>query len=407
MRIGMVSEHASPLAPLGGADAGGQNVHVAELSRALVRLGHEVVVYTRRDSRDLPPRVPTADGVVVEHVPAGPPTAISKDDLLPYMGEFGSYLARRWSAWRPDVVHAHFWLSGLATRYAAAAVGIPWVLTFHALGSVKRRHQGAKDPSPPSRLRVEADLVRAADLVVATCAEEVAELRAMGMPEGRAVVVPCGVDLTTFTPDGPVAPRATRPRILSIGRLVERKGVDTVIRALTAVPAAELVIAGGPAPSKLKADPEVRRLRAVAAECGVTDRVRFVGRVARDAVPALYRSADVVVSVPWYEPFGMVPLEAMACGVPPVVTAVGGHLDTVVDQVTGRFVPPRDSQRLGRVLAELLDDSALRAKLGVAGADRARAAYGWDSVAAQTQAHYARLCAVDPASSATAAGGEP
>src|SRR5690606_19458889 len=139
---------------LGGADAGGQNVHVAELSRALVRLGHEVVVYTRRDARALPPRGPTADGGVVEHAPAGPPTAISKDDLLPYMGEFGSYLARRWSVWRPDVVHAHFWLSGLATRYAAAAVGVPWAQTFHALGSVKRRHQGAKDPSPPSRLRL-------------------------------------------------------------------------------------------------------------------------------------------------------------------------------------------------------------------------------------------------------------
>lgn len=405
MRIGMVSDHASPLAPLGGADAGGQNVHVAELSRALARRGHEVVVYTRRDSLDLPPRVHAADGVVVEHVPAGPATSISKDDLLPHMADFGVYLARRWSAWRPDVVHAHFWLSGLATRYAATAVGTPWVQTFHALGSVKRRHQGAKDPSPPSRLRIEAELVRAADLVVATCAEEVGELHAMGMPEGRAVVVPCGVDLATFTADGPAAPRDARPRVLSIGRLVERKGVDTVIRALAAVPAAELVVAGGPPPTALEADPEVRRLRAVAAGCGVADRVRFVGRVARNAVPALYRSADVVVSVPWYEPFGMVPLEAMACGVPPVVTAVGGHLDTVLDQVTGRLVAPRDSEGLGRVLAELLDDAALRAKLGAAGADRARSAYGWDSVAAETQADYARLGAVGPASNATATGG--
>jgi D-inositol-3-phosphate glycosyltransferase len=342
MRITMVSEHASPLAALGGVDAGGQNVHVLELSSALADAGHEVTVWTRRDDPDLPDAVPVRPGVVVRHATAGPAEPIPKDELVPHLPAFTRVLEQAWSGddagEPPDVVHAHFWMSGMIAL-AAAGGRIPVVQTFHALGSVKRRYQGEADTSPAGRVRAELAVARQVDRVLATCTDEVFELARMGAPRRRTTVVPCGVDTTTFTPDGPVAPRGNRPRLVSLGRLVRRKGVDEVIEALRLVPGAELVIAGGAGDG----DPDVVRLRERAAAAGVVDRIQLIGSVARPDVPALLRSADAVVCVPWYEPFGMVPLEAMACGRPVVASAVGGMQDTVVDQVTGLLVLARGS----------------------------------------------------------------
>jgi D-inositol-3-phosphate glycosyltransferase len=402
MRIDLISEHASPLAVIGGADSGGQNVHVGALARALGERGHHVTVYTRRDGPELPDRVRAGPGVTVEHVPAGPASNLPKDVLLPYMREFGDHLARRWLAEPPDVAHAHFWMSGLAAHRGARGTGILVLQTFHALGIVKRRHQGASDPSPPSRLRLEAGLARDAALVVATCSDEVVELAALGVPAQRVAVVPCGVDLDRFTPSGPRAARGGQHRILSLGRLVERKGVETTIRALPEVPGAELVIAGG---GDAIADAELARLAALAQACGVRDRVRLAGQIARQDVPALLRSADVVVSVPWYEPFGMVPLEAMACGVPVVASAVGGHLDTVLDGRTGALVPPRDPAALAQRLRELLADPGRLAAIGSAAAVWARSRYGWGRVARETELLYRRVLAGAETPTATVPGG--
>jgi glycosyltransferase involved in cell wall biosynthesis len=391
VRIDLVSEHASPLAAIGGVDAGGQNVHVAALAAGLARRGHEVTVHTRRDDDALPERVVTADGYDVAHVPAGPPRELPKDELLPHMAEFARVLREQWTAAPPDVVHAHFWMSGLAAVEAADGLPTPVLQTFHALGSVKRRHQGAADPSPASRIDLERGLCRAVDHVVATCSDEVFELRRLGLPRDRATIVPCGVDTSAFTPRGPVAQRSGRARLLVLGRLVERKGQDDAVRALRAVPDAELVVVGGPPPGAIDADPEVRRLRALAVEEGVADRLVFAGAVPRADVPAWVRSADVVLAVPWYEPFGITPLEAMACGRPVVATAVGGLVDTVADGVTGDLVPPRDPERLGEVLAALLADDERRAAYGAAGMQRARARYRWSRVVADTEAVYRQV----------------
>jgi D-inositol-3-phosphate glycosyltransferase len=389
----MVSEHASPLAVLGGADAGGQNVHVAALSAALARRGAEVVVFTRRDDPDLPARVVAAPGVTVEHVDAGPAAPVPKDELLPYVGEFAARLRRSFRVDPPDAVHAHFWMSGRAALAAGRPLGLPVVQTFHALGVVKRRHQGTRDTSPPSRLRMEATLAREADRIVATCSDEVFELVRIGADVRRITVVPCGVDLSLFRPDGPALPRPPGHRLLVVSRLVERKGIGDVVAALARLPGTELVVAGGPPADELAGDPEARRLTALAERLGVAGRVRLLGRVGRGDLPALYRSADLVVSVPWYEPFGIVPLEAMACGVPVVVSAVGGLVDTVVDGVTGAHVPPRRPARLACTLADLLADPDRRAALGVAGARRARRRYGWDRIATSTLEVYAALLA--------------
>lgn len=402
MRIDLISEHASPLAAIGGVDSGGQNVHVAHLAQALGRRGHHVTVHTRRDDPDLPDRVRAAPGVTVEHVRAGAALPIPKDELLVHMPEFGEHLACRWASQPPDVVHAHFWMSGLAAQCAVRGTGIPVVQTFHALGTVKRRHQGSADPSPPSRLRLERELARCAALVIATCSEEVTELAGWNVPVQQVAVVPCGVDLDRFTPQGPRASRDGRYRILSLGRLVPRKGVETTIRALPGVPGAELVIAGG---GDATTEAERVRLAGIARECGVGERVRLVGRIPRQDVPALLRSADVVVSVPWYEPFGMVPLEAMACGVPVLASAVGGHLDTVVDGCTGVLVPPRDPGALAQRLRELLADPARLTAIGSAAAARARSRYGWDRIAEDTERLYRQVVVEDH--TATRAGGRP
>jgi glycosyltransferase involved in cell wall biosynthesis len=393
MRIDLVSEHASPLAAIGGVDAGGQNVHVAALAAGLARRGHDVTVHTRRDDEALPDRVVVQDGYDVAHVPAGPARALPKDELLPYMPAFARVLQGQWAEQPPDVVHAHFWMSGLAVVDAAADLPVPVLQTFHALGSVKRRHQGAADTSPGERVELERRLCRDVDHVVATCSDEVFELRRLGLPRDRVSIVPCGVDTSVFTPRGPVAPRSDRRRLLILGRVVERKGHDDAVRALRDLPDAELVVVGGPPADEVDDDAEIRRLRAVAAEEGVADRLLFTGSVARADVPAWIRSADVVLAVPWYEPFGITPLEAMACGRPVVASAVGGLVDTVADGLTGELVPPRDPGRLGEVLASLLADDERRAAYGAAGVQRARARYRWNRVVADTEAVYRHVLA--------------
>jgi D-inositol-3-phosphate glycosyltransferase len=389
MRVALISDHASPLAALAGVAAGGQNTHVAELATALVRGGHEVTVYTRRDKRGQPQRAPVDAGFEVVHVPAGPPSHIPKDDLLPYMGEFGAWLTRRWSGpERPDVVHAHFWTSGLAALTAARRRKLPVVLTYHALGSVKRRHQGDQDTSPPLRIGYERMLGRRVDRVVAQCRDEVEELAHLGVPRNRITVIPSGVDSARFTPDGPAAVGTGRPRVITVGRLVPRKGFQDVIRALRWAPDAELLVVGGPSGHVAAEDPFGRRLLEVADRAGVRDRVRLAGAVPREEMPAWYRSADLMVAAPWYEPFGLTPLEAMACGVPVVATAVGGLRDTVVDGITGVLVRPRDPAGLGHAIRRLLADPVRRLGLGAAAADRARSRYSWNRAAEQLTAVY-------------------
>jgi D-inositol-3-phosphate glycosyltransferase len=379
VRIAMISEQASPLR------MGGQHSHVADLSTALAEQGHEVRVYTRRDAPGQAQVVAMPGGVKVVHVPAGPAETVPPDLLLPHMGDFARWLSAEWrdGDWQPDVAHAHFWTSGLAAVTAARQVGIPVVQSFHDLAEVDRTAPG------PSRAGYERALGRAVDRVVVQSQDEVRGLVRIGVPRSRLTLVPSGVDSERFSPDGPAAERdPERPRILTVGRLVERKGFGDVIQAMRYVPDAECVVVGGPPAEALKTDPQAHRLRALAEHFKVADRFRLVGAVPAKDMPTWYRSADVLVAASWHEKFELSPLEAMACGVPIVGTTAGGLTETVVDGLTGDLVPARDPRALGGALRRLVNDKVRRFAYATAAVDRARQAYSWKRVAAQVGSVY-------------------
>jgi len=393
--IAIVSEHASPLAPPGSIDSGGQNVYVAQTARQLAAAGCRVDVYTRRDSADLPETIEWLPGVRVIHVPAGPARFLRKEDMLPHMDAFGEYLTRRIAGMpQPyDVIHANFFMSALASLPAARRHGIPLVVTFHALGRVRRQHQGENDGFADARFDIEDMVVRQADMIVAECPQDRQDLLELyGADPRRISVVPCGFDAAEMQPMPCDTARAglgwDTPsfRILQLGRMVPRKGVDNVIRALArlrrhhGIDARLCVVGGNSVEPCEQHTPELGRLRRIAQEEGVLDHIEFTGRRDRMELRRYYCASDVFVTTPWYEPFGITPVEAMACGLPVVGSDTGGIRSTVVHGQTGFLVPPRDPGALAVRLAALARDPALCRRMGEAGRRRARRLYTWERV---------------------------
>lgn len=368
MKVAMVSPHADPVA---GTDA--LSNHLTELSRELARGRHSVTLYVRQNEPDGRGRVRLAPGVTVERIPAGPPRPLGTDELRSHVRDFQLGLAERWADSPPDVVHAHSWAGGLAAL--AAGRDLPLVHSHHL-------HEPPQLKS--DQMKLERALGRSARAVIAACGAEREELVRMGVARPRIQVVPGGVDVQRFGPKGPVHPRGERRRLV----MLSLAGADNAIEALPRIPETELVIAGGPPREELEGDAEAYRLRILAKECGVGDRVLFLGRIPDPAVPSLIRSADLVLALPDYEPYGSIVLEAMACGVPVVATAVGGHFDTVVDGVTGLLVPPGRPQALATKVRTLLDDPIRRIAFGIAGTDRASSRHTWGRVAAETLRTY-------------------
>jgi len=401
-RIALVSEHASPLGALGGVDGGGQNVYVGQVARYLATRGWEVDIFTRRDAEALPEIVEWAPGVRVLHVPAGPPRFVPKEELLPFMEDFTAYVSDAARARRYDLLHANFWMSGLVAADVKRALGIPFVVTFHALGRVRRMFQGEADRSPPERLAIEDRVVAEADQIVAECPCDEEHLTALyGAAPAKIVVVPCGFDPTEL---GPLDRRVARlelglpldePILLQLGRMVPRKGVDTAVEAFARLVErhgwmrGRLLVVGGESddPDPV-ATPELGRLRALASQLGVADRVQFVGRRGRAELRRYYSAADVFVTTPWYEPFGITPVEAMACGTPVVGADVGGIRFSVLDGETGYLVPPRDPDAVAERVARIVADPALHERLGRAAIERARRLFTWETVAASLEAGY-------------------
>jgi glycosyltransferase involved in cell wall biosynthesis len=418
MKIALVSEHASPLATLGGVDSGGQNVYVAHVARELARAGHLVDVFTRRDSISLPLVVQFAHNVRVVNVPAGPARFVRKESLLPYMQEFAESIKRCCEPLnaRYDVVHANFFMSGLAALRLKEELGIPFVITFHALGKVRRLHQGTADAFPPERIGIEEALVASADRVIAECPQDFDDLVELyGASPRRVSIVPCGFDPREFGPGS----KSVRERlglrpddfvVLQLGRLVPRKGIDNVIRGIAQLKrrhgiAARLLIVGGDSEQPDPAvTPEIGRLSAIAMQEGIAEQVRFTGRRARSTLRDYYCASDVFVTTPWYEPFGITPLEAMACGRPVIGAAVGGIKHTVVDAVTGYLVPPNDPVALAEALERFHRNPELGLAFGRAGIRHMRSSFTWSRVAAHLSQVYASVAPQRIGVAETAAG---
>jgi len=390
MKIALVAQHATPLSCDGTSQAD-DDTRLRELSQNLARKGHQVTVYTgKRDAarRDRPRLHP---GVRVECIAVGGRRVKGAEpDLLAGVPAFSGPLRELWSAERPDVVHALRWTSGLAALTAARELRIPVVQSFDSLGIAERRHGLIPSDAGTERIRLEPAIGRSATAVLAGSSDEQSDLTRLGVPRRSIKVVPCGVDTEAFTPEGPAAKRGDRPRLVTVTGLQEheRDAMFTLLRALSKVPGAELVVAGGPDRADLSADPTYRELASTAALLDMSGRVLFAGRLGRDALPPLLRSADLFVSMSEYEPSGMLCVEAMACGTPVIASAVGGHVDAVVDGTTGVLVPPGRPALLAQRIRQLLAHPMLLEAFSMAAADRARSRYSWDRIAHETTAVY-------------------
>ncbi len=402
LRIAMLSLHTSPLARLGSRDAGGMNVYVGSLSEQLARAGALVDVFTRRDSPEVAEVRRPFPGVRVAAVPAGPAEPVSRDhlhELLPEISDWIECFARSSGA-RYDVIHSHYWLSGLAAMELSRRWGAPWVHTSHTLAKIKELHRGpAQEHETELRLRSEDLVLRSADaVVVANEVERREVVREYGVDPARLHIVPCGVDACSFRPDATDAARerlglAPHERIvLYVGRLEPLKGVDVLLRAASAlrhrVPDLRVLIVGG---SQDAEDPataaELRRLRAIVGEEGIGEVVEFLGPMPHEWLPDLYRAADVCAVPSYYESCGLTALEALACGTPVVASRTGGLSVTVSDGVNGYLVRPGDHRELAARLGDVLRGDGLgdghAAELG-----RARS---WQRTAAATLEVYRRV----------------
>jgi D-inositol-3-phosphate glycosyltransferase len=394
-RIALISEHASPLGSLGGVDGGGQNVYVGQVARQLAAHGWEVDVFTRRDDDSLPAVTHWQPGVRVVHVAAGPPRFVPKEELLPYMDAFTATVLALARERTYELSHANFWMSGLVAADVKRSLGIPFVVTFHALGLVRRQHQGEADRSPPERIDIERRVVAEADAIIAECPADEADLISLyDAAPVKVTIVPCGFDPAEM---GPMDRRLARltlglpldePLVLQLGRMVPRKGVATVIEAFGRLierygwTCGRLLIVGGesdtPDPSLT---PEIGRLATLARSLGIESRVTFVGRRSRSQLRPYFCAADVFVTTPWYEPFGITPVEAMACGTPVVGANVGGIRFSVLDGETGYLVPPRDPDATADRIARIVADPQLHERLSQQAIARAVRLFTWEKVA--------------------------
>ncbi|MDR0945217.1 MAG: glycosyltransferase [Bifidobacteriaceae bacterium] len=389
-RVALISFHTSPTAVPGEGDAGGMNVYVASVAAALARHGVAVDVYTRDDGAG-PAAEPIAPGVVVRRVQAGPRRAVPKARLAALAGQFAAELAK---AERPDVVHSHYWLSGLAALGVTRQWGVPHVLSLHTVASLKISHLAPGDaPEPQERLEAERRLVAGSDLVVAaTEAERLAILadgrgRTVEPVAERVIVLPPGVDTQRFRPgpgpeDGDLPARAGRPQgyVLQVGRVQPLKGQDLAILALAKLPAAArpvLVLTGEPAPDHKDYGAYLRRL---VARLGLGPDVVFLGARRPDQLVRLYRGARAVLMPSRSETYGLVASEAAACGTPVIASATTGLRYSVEDGVTGLLVEGRDPGLWAGALARVIGSPELARRLGRAGVERARR-LTWDHTA--------------------------
>jgi D-inositol-3-phosphate glycosyltransferase len=396
-RVAVFSMHTSPLAQPGAGDGGGMNVYVDALASALARAGVDCDVYTRAEHPEQPDIVEVEPGFRVLHVDAGPREPVAKHDLLDLVDPFADAARELLLASPPvDVLHANYWLSGAVAHKLKHQLDLPLVATFHTLARVKA-DAGLED-DPELRARIEHEVVACADLMLASTDDERTQLASLydADPDRIEVVAP-GVDHTMFAPGDRAGARARlgltgRRVILFVGRIQPLKGLGLAVRCLAELddPDVTLLIVGGP--SGVDGEAELARTRALVEQLGVEDRVRFVTPQPHAQLAEYYRAADVCLVPSRTESFGLVALEAAACGTPVVAASVGGLRSLVDDARTGFLVEGRDPVDFATLIALLLDDTDRAAEMSVNAAEQSRR-YSWSATAGRLRRSYSDLAA--------------
>lgn len=396
MRIAMLSYHTCPLATLGGKDTGGMNVYVRDLTRQLGRMGIEVDVFTRSQDEHVPHVLHDLGyGNRVVHIPAGPEVPLPRDELASHIPEFveGIRNFKEIKGVNYDVIHSHYWMSGLAAMDLKSLWGSPIIHMFHTLGVMKQRvAQSEDDKDGEFRISGEREVLGAADRIVAATPAELAQLQWLyDTDTKKVVVIPPGVDLSHFypIPDDEAKEFIGLPlcdqMLLFVGRIEPLKGVDILLEAIAQMQKQDVsvclsLVGGDPDLNPEQLSDEMNRLQFLRRQFNLTENVAFLGRQAQDSLPYYYSAAKAVVMPSQYESFGMVALEAMACGTPVVASQVGGLAFLVQDGVTGFTVPTDEPDSLADSLMKLLNDPELRDRMGRHAAEFAQN-YGWEIIA--------------------------
>lgn len=398
MRVAMLSVHTSPLAGLGGKEAGGMNVYVRELSRELGRRGIFVDIFTRSQELNSPIQTIVERGVTLVTLPAGPQTPYDKNLILDYQDEFINGIIAYAHAHHHhyDIIHSHYFVSGIIGLALRAQLGIPLVHMFHTLGAMKNSvARSAEERETGTRIALENNIMRKADAIVAATT---LDLRQMvwhyDAPPDRIKIIPCGVDLQRFHPHDMADARAAlglpaqpTPLVLLIGRIEPLKGIDALIRAVALIRASHAhlrdvtaIVVGGASDDQPAAwNSEQRRLDALRHELGISDAVKFVGARPQSQLSLYHAAADVVTMPSHYESFGMAALEAMASGRPVVATNAGGPATIIEAGMNGLLTPPDDATTLAQQLVTILDNPHVAHQMGLAARVRAER-YGWSNI---------------------------
>ncbi len=412
MNIAMLSYHTCPLAVLGGKDTGGMNVYVRELTRQLGAMGIHVDVFTRSQDEHVPHVLHDLGfGNRIVHIPAGPEYPLPKIELTQYIPDFTegikTFAAQKGIHY--DLIHSHYWMSGVAGGSLKNDWGVPLVHIYHTLGLMKNRIAMSKEEMEGDyRIDGEKQVLSAADRIIASTLAEQSQLEFLYRADTQKIsVIPPGVDTIHFYPIPPDEARSAinmspnERMILYVGRIEPLKGVDTLIRAMAVLrqnckdsdcPHILTIIGGDPDTSPKKMSREMARLQALCHELGMKDVIIFLGKKGQDTLPYYYSAADVLVMPSHYESFGMVALEAMACGTPVVASQVGGLAFLVQDGITGYVVPDGNPNLLSDRLSTLIRDDALRMKMGEQAAVVAKD-YSWVRIAEKIAAVYQNLLA--------------
>ncbi|WAL61157.1 glycosyltransferase family 4 protein [Thermocoleostomius sinensis] len=421
--IALISDHGDPAAEIGREEAGGQNVYVRQVGEALAKLGWQVDMFTRKSHPDDPAIVQHSLHCRTIRLQAGPESFVPRDQLFQYLPEFveafQKFQAKEGTNY--PLIHTNYWMSAWIGLQLRQQSNIQLVHTYHSLGAVKYRAVAEKPAIAETRLAVEKQILEQANCIVATSPQEKEHLRSLVSQQGYIEVIPCGTDIDKFH----VMPQSEarvalgfQPHekiVLYVGRFDRRKGIETLVRAFAQVkqqleanwatdldtlilnpslplPTLRLVIVGGSDPAQSDGQ-ERQRIEQIVRDLGLTDQTLFAGQIGHDRLPLYYTAADVCVIPSHYEPFGLVAIEAMACGTPVVASDVGGLKFTVVPEETGLLVPPQDGTAFANAIERILTDDIWVRKVRRQASARVQQNFSWTGVAVQLSDLYRRLMA--------------